>query len=267
MKRRLTLLLIGIVLSAGSALAANYFTTAYGDTVLIDPEHLEHGYNIHFRAHFDGRLDSWSLSMTYPDGLIPTKVYLDTLESMIPYVDLNGNDTALLPFVNHLNGYTTIKSTITTLGYWDHDNDGHYDTYGTVKWEAGDNEHMFNIHFSFNTAFRSGFIGINGSLSTTHDWRGGTIINDTASFNSSIFVKIGYMRGDVDGNGEFGIADVTKLIGYMNDPVAHPLNEFQLDAADVNGDGEISIADVTTLLSILMEGGVIESVNDIFEQA
>ena len=265
MKRKITLFLIGIVLSAGSALAANYFTTAFGDTVLIDPLLLDNdGYKLHFRAHFDGRLDSWSLTMTYPDGLTPNSATVDSL-GIIPYVDQNGNDTDLLPFVGHLNSYTTIQSTITTLGYWDHDNDGHYDTYGTVKWEAGDNEHMFIIKFSINAAFRSGFIGINGSLMTTHDWRGGTIDNGTP-VSRSIFVKVGYMRGDVDGNHELGIADVTKLIGYMNDPVAHPLNEFQLDAADVNGDGEISIADVTTLLSILLEGGLIESVNDIFEQ-
>ena len=262
MTKKLTLLLVGIGLSAASALADNYFTSAYGDTVLIDPEHLEQGYNIPFRAHFDGRLDSWNLTMTYPSGLTPNEV-IDTL-CLVPYVDQFGNDTTLLPLLSTSNGYNIIQSIITTPGYWDPDNDGVYESYGTVKWEPGFHEQIFGIFFRINGSFRSGYITVNGLLSSTPDSRGGTIPNGVLSY-SSIFVKIGYIRGDVDGNRELGIADVTKLIGYLNDPVAHPLNEFQLDAADVNGDGEISIADVTALISILMEGGAYNAVEDPME--
>ena len=265
MTKKIILLLVGIVLSAASAPADNYFTTAYGDTVLIDPLLLNNGYTVPFEAHFDGRLDSWSLTMTYPSGLSIYRVALDSV-GRLPYVDQFGNDTTLLPLFLLPNGYNIIQASITTPGYWDPDSDGVYESYGTVKWEPGFHEHMFSIRFDIDLTFRSGYITVNGLLSSTPDSRGGTIPNGVLSY-SSIFVKIGYMRGDVDGNRELGIADVTKLLGYLNDPVAHPLNEFQLDAADVNGDGEIGIADVTTLISILMEGGVIESVNDIFEQA
>ena len=264
MTKKIILLLVGIVLSVASAQADNHFTTAYGDTVLIDPLLLNNGLTVPFQAHFDGRLDSWSLTMTYPSGLTPMSVTLDTLEVMIPYVDQNGNDTSLLPLFSTSNGYNIIQASITTPGYWDPDSDGVYESYGTVKWEPGFHEYMFNVVVFINMAFRSGYITVNGLLSSTPDSRGGTIPNGVLSY-SSIFVKVGYMRGDVDGNRELGIADVTKLIGYLNDPVTHPLNEFQLDAADVNGDGEISIADVTTLISILMEGGAYNAVEDPME--
>ena len=56
------------------------------------------------------------------------------------------------------------------------------------------------------------------------------------------------MQGDVDGNGEVGIADVTALIdvllGGEDDPAA----------ADCNNDNEVGIADVTVLIDFLLSG-------------
>ena len=53
--------------------------------------------------------------------------------------------------------------------------------------------------------------------------------------------------GDVNGDGELSIADVTSLIDIL---LSDGSSSF---VADVNGDGEVSIADVTTLIDILLE--------------
>ena len=59
------------------------------------------------------------------------------------------------------------------------------------------------------------------------------------------------LRGDVDGNGQVKIADVTALINYLISGNASGIN---LQAADCNQDGQIKIADVTALISYLISG-------------
>ena len=58
-----------------------------------------------------------------------------------------------------------------------------------------------------------------------------------------------YITGDVDGNGEVGINDVTVLIDYL---LAG--GSIDTEAADVNGDNSVSISDVTDLIDILLSG-------------
>ena len=55
--------------------------------------------------------------------------------------------------------------------------------------------------------------------------------------------------GDVNGDGEVSIADVTALIDYLLGNEGAAVSE---EAADVNNDGEVSIGDVTTLIDILL---------------
>jgi len=59
------------------------------------------------------------------------------------------------------------------------------------------------------------------------------------------------LRGDVDGNGQVKIADVTALINYLISGNASGIN---LQAADCNQDGQIKIADVTALIGYLISG-------------
>ena len=58
------------------------------------------------------------------------------------------------------------------------------------------------------------------------------------------------VKGDVDGDGEVGIADVTFLIDYLmsGDVVINEAN------ADVDGETGITISDVTTIIDFLMTG-------------
>ena len=57
--------------------------------------------------------------------------------------------------------------------------------------------------------------------------------------------------GDVNGDDNVSIADVTALIDYLLGGDASQINDT---AADINGDGTVSIADVTALIDYLLSG-------------
>ena len=61
----------------------------------------------------------------------------------------------------------------------------------------------------------------------------------------------GLLRGDVDGNGEVGIADATALIDYI---LTSDSNGIDLDNADCDLSGNIGIADVTALIDYILTG-------------
>jgi hypothetical protein len=55
--------------------------------------------------------------------------------------------------------------------------------------------------------------------------------------------------GDLNGDGEINITDVTLLINYLLSGVAE---DQAVDAADVNGDGSVNISDVVYLISLVV---------------
>ena len=68
------------------------------------------------------------------------------------------------------------------------------------------------------------------------------------NFNYTIGGGSSFKRGDVDGDGDVNIADVTALIDILLSGTTAP------DAADVNEDESVTIADVTTLIDLLLSG-------------
>ena len=73
---------------------------------------------------------------------------------------------------------------------------------------------------------------------------------DGGPSNPGYFTDINASQaGDVNGDGQVTIADVTALIDSLLSGV-----EVPLDAADVNGDGQVTIADVTALIDMLLSG-------------
>ena len=60
-----------------------------------------------------------------------------------------------------------------------------------------------------------------------------------------------YIRGDVDGDGNVGIADVTALIDYILTGAAEGID---MKAADCDEDTNIGIADVTALIEYILTG-------------
>ena len=63
--------------------------------------------------------------------------------------------------------------------------------------------------------------------------------------------KSASLRGDVNGDNNVSIADVTTLIDYL---LSGNVSGINLSGADCNQDSNISIADVTTLIDYLLSG-------------
>jgi hypothetical protein len=59
-----------------------------------------------------------------------------------------------------------------------------------------------------------------------------------------------YLLGDVNGDGNVNISDVTTLINYL----LSGTGDVNVKAADVNEDGSVNISDVTTLINLLLKG-------------
>ena len=62
-----------------------------------------------------------------------------------------------------------------------------------------------------------------------------------------------FLLGDVDGDNNVGIADVTALIDYVLNGDA---SSIDLAASDVDGDTTVGIADVTALIDYILTGSI-----------
>ena len=60
-----------------------------------------------------------------------------------------------------------------------------------------------------------------------------------------------FVRGDVNGNGEVNISDLSALIDYL---LTGEIDSIDPNAADCDKNGTISIDDLTTLIDYLLTG-------------
>ena len=229
----------------------NYFTMGVNDTVYINPYTMINGDSLAVKANFSGRLDRWDLTFSYPVGMEARRVNARS-DMTLHYMNIDSVETTLYAPLTAEYNNTKFSTQIWQLGYYEWF--GEWMCYGTVKWESGFYGRMFDIGFWFDQNFTGGTITITGTLDTEFDYRG-NIIDHPCYFTRSIEVIVGYMRGDVNGDGVLNINDVTLLNSYLLDPDTAAFDQYQLAAADVNGDGNISIGDVTTLITILLDQG------------
>lgn len=59
------------------------------------------------------------------------------------------------------------------------------------------------------------------------------------------------MPGDVDGNGELTISDISMLINCL---ITENTDGINLSNADLNGDGELNVSDITILVNYVLTG-------------
>ena len=107
------------------------------------------------------------------------------------------------------------------------------------------------------TIYSDTFDSANYSNATLYVPDGSVIAYITASnwknFNNirPINEQPGELRGDVDGDGNVGIADVTFLIDYI---LTGNATGISVMSADVDGNGSVDIADVTALIDYILTG-------------
>lgn len=252
---RKQILTVFVLLTALPALADNYFTMGENDTLWISPcSHTQYA-SFPVRAHFDGRLNQWYVSFE-----VPSEFEYESMEAgsdmTIHYVNSMGKDTVYNAVLMHnITDSLAASCNITTLGYWDYNEDGIHEPYGTVKWEAGDYSEMFVITFSISPSFTGGTITLRGWVNSSYDNRGGTVNNSNGavSFVRTITVKWGYRRGDVDGDGRVSMDDLSALNGYLLSGTG--LDAYQLEAADLSGNGTVGMEDLAILINILLTNG------------
>ena len=217
----------------------NYFTVGENDTLRITTG--SDTVTVPVRAHFEGRVSRWNLTLTWPEGLEGIKASEGPGMMAIPYLDSQGEECTYDAVVAYSSDLTTITSIIGVTGYWPYG--GGYIAYGLATWEAGDYE-MLYLTFKVSEGFTSGTLHIDGLL-VGDDPRGGGVGNGVL-FYRPVTVVVTRAPGDVNGDGEVTIADVTTLINRLLTGTA------SVDIDDVDGDGQAGIADVTALINLLL---------------
>ncbi|MBR6431667.1 MAG: dockerin type I repeat-containing protein, partial [Muribaculaceae bacterium] len=224
------ILIASALLASMSASASNYLTLGVNDTVRILPSYLGGFAPVYLGAHFEGRLDTWSLELYMPTGM---SVYSsqEGSDMTITYTGFSLQDTIYdvsLAYNPVVDGYG-LAAHIPVIGYWDYDHDGKPNPYGTAKWEGGDYNDMVRFTIYVNSAFRGGSIILTGYLSSSNDNRGGVINPNPCPFQRTITVTVGYRLGDVNGDGVVSVGDIATLSAYLLN--GYGLDEFQLEAA------------------------------------
>ena len=239
------------------ATADRYLTIGDNDVIRIKPSSRDGVQNVMVQAHFDGRLNHWDMGLVLPQGM--RLLYASPRNDMlyIPYDSVYGNpcycSAQFFCVENTMNILRdSLSATITVPGYWDPNHDNIYETYGLVKWEAGDYNQMCELFFYVNANFPdTASIKVYEHLMSTMDLRGFTI--PETAFEKTIHVYVGYMVGDVDGNEVINVADITALTDYILTGVG--LDEYQLAAADVDGNGIVDISDISALTDMVILAG------------
>ena len=125
------------------------------------------------KAHFDGRLNSWYVEFSFPDGLTP--VAYETGGGMtVSYMDARGNQKTLTAPLSVGPDRTNVLSAISTDGYYIPEGSTEYATYGAVKWEAGDYDDMIVLYCDVDPDFAGGQLEVVTFPNSGKDTRGGT---------------------------------------------------------------------------------------------
>lgn len=238
-----------MIMATVSMSSANYITL--GDDVRINPRYLDGYYKVTSSMHIEGMCDDWQMWATYPDGITVKLVSgIVPLAGMtVTYTDRFGTEQTYEAPLQVSAAYSTIASHIAVQGYWDYDEDGYYDPYGTAKWMPGDYE-MFDLNLYVGPAFRSGDIILDGTLTSGTDQRGAVL--QGVRFYKRSHLWVGYMPGDVTGDEKINIGDATLLISIIINDAYNELDEFQMAAADFNGDGEVNITDAVLITNDIL---------------
>lgn len=169
--RRILSFLFALAISL-VAMANSYF---YIDSVVVQPDQWGTVLRVPIKAHFDARVQEASIYLSYS-----TELTLDHYEYgrdlSVNYLDENGIEQTALPTIDIDNDFTNVYLKFYGQnGYWDPEGTGHYQSYGSVKWEAGDYEEMFVLYLRLPDEFLGADVFVATEVYSSDDARGGTV--------------------------------------------------------------------------------------------
>lgn len=185
--KKYLLLLFAMLATASTAFADSYF---FVDPIELTGDPIGSRFEIPVHAYFDARVDSWQAKITLPEGLtlIRQKAYAGS-DMTIQYMDESGNNAYLERELmkSQTDSVFMVMSTYSepTPGYW---YNGGIETYGNVKWEAGDYYEMFVLQVRVDDyiAFE-GNLTIETKVYSSSDSRGGTVQDNGDADNPYTF--------------------------------------------------------------------------------
>lgn len=228
-----------------TVMGENYFSLGINDTLRVPEACLGGQMKVKMHAHFDGWLESWTLTMSFPEGSLTVAEAQPGSAMSVPYTNRLGESCIYQAVLSSSADNLTLSSHITEYGYWDAYNDGRYIMYGTVKWSEGYFDDMVLLTLDIPSEFTGCTMNISGWLLSTNDFRGvGTV---SGMVNRNVEIVVGRRVGDIDGDDKVDIADVTGLIDLLLVG-----GEIPSGIGDVDGDGMVGITDVTQLIDLLL---------------
>ena len=90
-------------------------------------------------------------------------------------------------------------------------------------------------------------LDISSEMEYVEDW----IRRRMAYLDENVFVRTDFIKGDVNGDDQVTIVDVTELIDYL---LIHDASIINMPNADVDCNGDVSISDLTDLIDYLLTG-------------
>lgn len=126
------------------------------------------------RAHFEGRVSGIQLSVTTPDGLTPVSAVSGS-DMTVSYLNGDGDSVSTTATFDTRSDFSLMLGILWQEGYYDDDEDGNFEPYGVVKWEAGDYNEMILLTMHVEEGFDGGEIIVNTEVASGFDFRGGTV--------------------------------------------------------------------------------------------
>lgn len=126
------------------------------------------------RAHFEGRVSGIQLSVTTPDGLTPVSAVSGS-DMTVSYLNGDGDSVSTTATFDTRSDFSLMLGILWQEGYYDDDEDGNFEPYGVVKWDAGDYNEMILLTMHVEEGFDGGEIIVNTEVASGFDARGGTV--------------------------------------------------------------------------------------------
>ena len=121
------------------------------------------------KAHFNGRVSGFQLSVTCPEGLTPVSATRGS-DMTVSYLDDFGFATSTTASFDSRSDFSLMLGILWEMGF---NNDGDY--YGVVKWEAGEYDEMILLTMRVEEGFTGGDIIVETEVASGYDARGGTV--------------------------------------------------------------------------------------------